>query len=111
MSYEYSDYSKFYGDADLNYSAWHTDKCARVNPEAPQNVHVDSYDTPAKRWNIAKYLIVDGWEDVPDWHAALEGFKAEFPGDGFPDIELTLKAFGEEKRLASLKQRHPEYFE
>ena len=38
MSYEYSDYSKFYGDADLNYSAWHTDKCA----ECPAKKHAET---------------------------------------------------------------------
>lgn len=75
MSYGRIDYSPFYGDADIDCKCWLDDSYS--GSDSNESV---TYATLAHRWNIAKYLIADGYEDYgDDWIEIYKNFRAAFP--------------------------------
>ena len=50
-------YGLFYGGAEFAYQDWYINQ-GRVDGRKPRDE--SSYDTPKKRWAIAKYLIDEG---------------------------------------------------
>lgn len=92
-------YGLFYGDAEFAYRDWYRNK-----GRAEENKRrTESYDTPEKRWDIAIYLIDEGWMDQ------LAEFKKDFPEGPYPSVTKLLQEWGETEKLEQLKKNCPQY--
>lgn len=99
MSNEFH-YGLFYGDAEFAYRDWYMNK-GWTGEDKPRDE--SSYDTPGKRWAIAKYLIDEGWMDQ------LAEFKKDFPEGPYPSVTKLLQAWGETEKLERMKKNCPQY--
>lgn len=93
-------YGLFYGGAEFAYQDWYINQ-GRVDGRKPRDE--SSYDTPKKRWAIAKYLIDEGWM------SELEEFKKAFPEGPYPSVTKLLQAWGETEKLERMKKNCPQY--
>ena len=92
-------FGMFYGDADFAYRDWLRDQ---GRPEGDKH-YAEAYDTPEKRWAIAKYLIDEG--RMSD----LAEFKQAFPEGPYPSVTKLLQEWGETTKLEQMKKYCPQY--
>ena len=93
-------YGLFYGDAEFAYRDWYMNR-GRADGHKPRDE--SSYDSPEKRWAIAKYLIDEGWM------SKLAEFKKDFPEGPYPSVTKLLQEWGETTKLEQMKKNCPQY--